>query len=305
MEPILDLAPAPAADVIKESDTNNFMADVIEASKDVPVIVDFWAPWCEPCKQLGPALEKVVREAKGKVKLVKIDIDQNQALAQQMRIQSIPAVYAFSQGQPVDGFAGALPESHLKQFVQRLVESAGGDAASPIDDALEQAAAALDAGELGQASALYGQVLSHEPENAKAIAGMVRCYLAAGDTARARQILDGAPEAAAADSDVQAAQSALELAEQAANAAGDAGPLLDKVTANPDDHAARYELATALHAAGDVEGAIDQLLEIFARNRGWNDEAARKQLLKIFEALGPTHELTLAGRRRLSSLMFS
>jgi putative thioredoxin len=306
MEPIVGTAAAPAADVVKDSDTNNFMADVIDASQEVPVIVDFWAPWCGPCKQLGPMIEKIVREAKGKVKLVKINIDENQVLAQQMRIQSIPAVYAFHQGQPVDGFAGALPESHLKQFVERLAALAGdGGGGSPVEQALEHAAAALDAHDLGQASALYSQVLAQEPENAKAIAGLARCYLAAGDMERARQTLDAAPESAAEDSDLQAARSAVELAEQAARAAGQLGALKIKVEQDPNDHASRLELATALHATGDTEAAIDHLLEIVRRNRAWNDEAARKQLLKFFEALGPTHELTVSGRRRLSSLLFS
>ncbi len=305
MEPILNGAAPAAADLVKDSDTNGFMADVIETSRKVPVIVDFWAPWCGPCKQLGPALEKAVQDAKGKVKLVKINIDENRALAQQMRIQSIPAVYAFFQGQPVDGFAGALPESQIKQFIERLFDLGGGVEESPIEPALEQAAAALDAGDLGQASALFGQILAQDPENAKAIAGMARCYLAAGDKERARQTLDSAPAATANDTDVQAARSAVELAEQATQAVGKLAELADKVAQDPNDHASRFELATALHASGDSAAAIDHLLEIFTRNRNWNDEAARKQLLRIFEALGPTDELTASGRRRLSSLMFA
>ncbi|MCP4326856.1 MAG: thioredoxin [Alphaproteobacteria bacterium] len=304
MEPILNMASAPGADVVKDSDTNNFMADVIEASREVPIIVDFWAPWCEPCKQLGPTIEKVVREAKGKVKLVKINVDENQALSQQMRIQSIPAVYAFFQGQPVDGFAGALPESHIKEFVQRLLDLGGDGSDSPVEAVLKQAAEALESGQLGEASALYGQVLGQEPDNVRAVAGMVRAYLAAGDTERARQILDTAPEGAD-DADLGAARSALELAEQAAGASGNLAELQAKIVADPNDHEARFDLANALHASGDGGGAIDQLLEIVERNRGWNEEAARKQLLKYFEALGPTHELTIDGRRRLSSLLFS
>ncbi len=308
MEPIIGAPPAqgPAGDIIKDSDTNNFMADVIEASREVPVIVDFWAPWCGPCKQLGPILEKSVAAAQGQVRLVKINVDENQALAQQMRIQSIPAVYAFFQGQPVDGFAGALPESQIKQFVQRLAEMAGGEVGpSPIDEALEQAAAAMAAKDAGRASAIYSQVLSHEPENPKAIAGMAQCYLAAEDFDRARQILDGAPPATASDPDIMAARSALDLAEQAAGAKGNLGELMDKVAHNPNDHQARFDLATALHATGKSEAAIDQLLEIVGRDRAWNDEAARKQLLKIFDTLGPTHELTMSGRRRLSSMLFA
>ena len=304
MEPLIGAAPAKGgADLIKDSDVTTFMADVIDASREVPVIVDFWAPWCGPCKQLGPLLEKAVKEANGAVRLVKINIDENPEIAQQMRIQSIPAVFAFKGGRPVDGFVGALPESQIKAFLKRL----GGPAAaqpSPIDLALEEARAALDAGDVGTASALYGQVLAREPGNAVAAAGLAKGYLAAGDAAKAKQLLDGLPAEAQKHADVAAARAALELASQA-KGAGDVAKLMERLAANPKDHDARLELATALFAAGQVEQAIDQLLDLFKRDRKWNDEAARKQLVKFFEVLGATNPNTVSGRKRLSSLMFA
>jgi len=304
MEPLIGAAPAKGgADLIKDSDVTTFMADVIDASKEVPVIVDFWAPWCGPCKQLGPLLEKAVKEANGAVRLVKINIDENPEIAQQMRIQSIPAVFAFKGGRPVDGFVGALPESQIKAFLKRL----GGPAAaqpSPVAMALEEAKAALDAGDFGTASALYSQVLAHEPGNAVAAAGLAKGYIAAGDTAKAKQLLDSLPAEAQKHADVAAARAALELAGQA-KGAGDVAKLMERLSANPKDHDARLELATALFAAGQVEQAVDQLLDLFKRDRKWNDEAARKQLVKFFEVLGPTNPNTVSGRKRLSSLMFA
>jgi len=303
-------APAPAAapDLVKDSSTERFMTDVIEASNTVPIIVDFWAPWCGPCKQLGPTLEKAVRAAKGAVRLVKIDIDRNQELAAQMRIQSIPAVYAFHHGRPVDGFVGAQPESQIKAFVGRLTKAAGGGAVvgpSPIDLALEQAEAALAAGDAGTASAIFGQVLQHEPDNAAAIAGLTRCYLAAGDTGRARQTLDRTPAERAGDKAIAAARAALELAEQAAGTADATPELRQRLECNGNDHAARFDLAMALYGAGQRDAAVDELLELMRRDRAWNDEAARKQLVKLFEAFGPADPLTVSARRRLSSLLFA
>ena len=300
-------AAAAGAVVIKDSDTQSFMADVIDASQEVPVIVDFWAPWCGPCKQLGPAIEKAVREARGAVRLVKVDIDKNQELAAQMRIQSIPAVYAFFQGRPVDGFVGALPDSQVKAFVQRLMKTAGAaePGPSPIDQALEQAEAALEDGDHGTASAILGQVLQHEAGNLQAIAGLTRAHLAAGDLEGAKKALARAPADKAGDKLIAAARAALELAEQASASTGAVGELQQKVEQNPADHQARFDLALALYGGGEAEAAIDQLLEIVKRNRAWNEEAARKQLVKLFEALGPTDPLTLSGRRRLSSLLFS
>jgi putative thioredoxin len=299
-------AGANAADLIKDSDQNKFAQDVIDASMQVPVIVDFWATWCGPCKQLGPLIEKVVKEAKGAVKLVKIDVDSNQQLAGQLRIQSIPAVYAFFQGRPVDGFVGAQPESQLRQFVQRLAKmGAAGQGPSPIDEALEAAEAAFAEGDFGAASAIFGQVLDHESDNAKAIAGLVKCAIATGDLAGAKEMLEGVTPEILKDPAVASAVSALELAEAGQKAAGQTQQLQARIDANPKDFEARYDLAVAQFAAGEREAAIDQLLEIFKANKAWNEEAARKQLLKFFEAMGPTDPVTLAGRRKLSSLMFS
>jgi putative thioredoxin len=304
MEPILSAAKANGgADLVKDTDISGFMVDVIEASRKVPVIVDFWAPWCGPCKTLGPALEKAVKQANGAVRMVKINIDENPEIAQQMRIQSIPAVYAFKNGRPVDGFVGAVPDSQIKQFIQRL---AGGAAApSPIDQALEQAKAALAANDGGTASALFAQILAHEPDNVAAAAGLARCYVMAGDTEQAKQIVDSLPKEAASDPEVQQVRAALDLAQHAAASSGQTAELQGKVARDPSDHQARIDLAVALFGNGQQEEAIEQLLESFKRDRKWNDEAARKQLLKFFEALGPTHALTIGGRRRLSSLMFA
>ena len=299
-------AGANAADLIKDSNQNDFPQDVLDASMQVPVIVDFWAPWCGPCKQLGPLIEKVVKEAKGAVRLVKINVDESQALAGQLRIQSIPAVFAFFQGRPVDGFVGAQPESQLKQFVQRLAKmGAAGAGPSPIDEALEQAEAAFAEGDYGAANAIFGQVLDHEGDNAKAIAGLVRCMIATGDLAGAKEMLDGVTPEVLKNPAITSAASQLELAEAGQKAAGQTQQLQARIDANPKDFEARHDLAIAQFAAGDREAAIDQLLEIFKANRAWNEEAARKQLVKFFEAMGPTDPLTLAGRRKLSSLMFS
>jgi putative thioredoxin len=307
MEPIIDAAAgagAPAADIIKDSSTTTFVQDVIEASHEVPVIVDFWAPWCGPCKQLGPLLEKAVTDARGAVRLVKLDIDQNPQIAQQLRIQSIPAVFAFYQGRPVDGFQGALPESQVKEFVRRLTEMGGGAAKSPVEEALEQAKELLETGEFAEAGALYGQILQHVPDSLAAKAGLARCSLETGNAAKARDIVDALSEEERQDAAVSPIVKALALAEKAADA-GDIGALRAAVEANPGDHQARYDLALALYAAGEREAAIDELLVIVRRDRTWNDEAARKQLLDFFEAMGAADPLTAAGRRKLSSVLFS
>jgi putative thioredoxin len=299
-------AGASAADLIKDSNQEAFAQDVLDVSMQVPVIVDFWATWCGPCKTLGPLIEKVVKEAKGAVRLVKIDVDSNQALAGQLRIQSIPAVYAFFQGRPVDGFVGAQPESQLKQFVQRLAKmGAAGAGPSPIDEALEQAEAAFAEGDYGAANAIFGQVLDHEGDNAKAIAGLARCLIATGDLAGAKEMLDGVTPEVLKNPAIVSVVSQLELAEAGQKAAGQTQQLQARIDANPKDFEARYDLAVAQFASGEREAAIDQLLEIFKASRAWNEEAARKQLVKFFEAMGPTDPLTLAGRRKLSSLMFS
>ena len=286
----------------KDATTQSFAADVIEASQQTPVIVDFWAPWCGPCKQLAPILEKTVRDAGGKVALVKINIDENPEIAQQLRIQSIPAVFAFDKGQPVDGFMGAQPESQIKRFVERLVGPMG---PSPLEQALEQAKDALDAGDFATASNIYGQILRQVPGEAAAIAGLVRCLVGAGDLQEARELVDGLDDETLKNADVESAVSALALAEQAGEADGDTAELQARLAQDPGDHQTRFDLAMAYHGAGRNEQAIDELIEIIRRDREWNDEAARQQLLKLFEALGHADPLTVAGRRKLSSILFS
>ena len=286
----------------KDATTQSFAADVIEASQQTPVIVDFWAPWCGPCKQLAPILEKTVRDAGGKVALVKINIDENPEIAQQLRIQSIPAVFAFDKGQPVDGFMGAQPESQIKRFVERLVGPMG---PSPLEQALEQARGALDAGDFASASNIYGQILRQVPGEAAAIAGLVRCLVGAGDLQEARELVDGLDDDALKNADVESAVSALTLAEQAGEADGDTAALQAQLAQDPGDHQARFDLAMACHGAGRNEQAIDELIEIIRRDREWNEQAARQQLLKLFEALGHADPLTVAGRRKLSSILFS
>jgi putative thioredoxin len=286
------------ADLIKEGSDQGFAADVVEASKVQPVIVDFWATWCGPCRTLGPALEKAVLEAKGAVKLVKIDVDKNPVFAGQLRVQSIPTVYAFKDGKPVDGFMGAVPESQIRTFIQGLVGQAG---PSDLERLLEDAKADLEAGDIGGAAQLFAQALQAAPDNVKAIAGLARCYVAGGDFERAKEVADMAP-ADASDPDLASVRAALALA---AEAPAETAGLEQRIAANPGDHEARFELAKAFAARGRMGEAADQLLEIIARDRAWNDEAARKQLLTVFDAAGPTSEVAKSGRRRLSSILFS
>jgi putative thioredoxin len=295
--------PAPAAPqgLVKESNTKNFMADVIEASRQAPVLVDFWAPWCGPCKQLGPMLEKIVNEKKGAVRLVKINIDENQQLAAQMRIQSIPAVFAFVNGQPVDGFMGALPESQLRQFISRLSVDAAGD---EIASMLETADKSLASGDVAAAGQLYAQVLQIDRENPKAIAGLARAQIKSGDLEGARATLALVPPSKANDPDLLSVKAQIDLLGKSADPAAIA-KLSAAVAKDAADHQSRYDLAIALNNAGRREEALDHMLNIIANKRDWNEGAARKQLVQFFDAWGPKDPLTLTGRRKLSSLLFS
>ena len=297
-------SPAVAGDLIKDGSIETFVEDVLEASANVPVIVDFWAPWCGPCKTLGPTLERLVKEAKGAVRLVKIDVDKNQELAAQMRVQSIPAVYGFVGGRPVDGFAGAQPESQVKAFIQRLTGGAAGQGPT-IAELLTEAQEQLNEGQNELALQIYQQILSDDENNGPALAGTIRCLIKLGHAEGARQMLDSLPPELQAQSDVAAAAKALELAEKSAGASGAAAGLRAKLEANPNDHQARFDLSAALVAEGQNEQAVDELLELYRRDRNWNEEAAKKQLLTLFEAFGHADPLTVDARKRLSSLMFS
>jgi putative thioredoxin len=294
-------AVAVAEDVVRETTTQGFVKDVIEESRRQPVLVDFWAPWCGPCKQLTPVLEKAVRAAKGKAKLVKMNIDEHPAIPGQMGIQSIPAVIAFVNGQPVDGFLGALPESQVTGFLERLVKDrVGGEE----KDLLKAADAALAERDTAGAADLYAKVLAQDSGNVPALAGLARCYVATGANDQAKQTLALVPEAKRNEAPVAAARAALEVAEQA-NSLGPIAELEQRVAANPADHQARYDLALARNAKGRRREALDHLLEIVRRDRKWNDDGARKQLVQLFEAWGPTDEATVEGRRRLSSILFA
>ncbi|MGH6909651.1 MAG: tetratricopeptide repeat protein [Phenylobacterium sp.] len=290
----------PAGDIIKDTTDASFIDDVVEASKTTPVIVDFWATWCGPCRQLGPALEKAVTAAKGAVKLVKVDIDKNPAYAGQLRVQSIPAVFAFVDGRPVDGFMGALPDSQVKDFVAKIAKLGGGGA-SPLDDLLALAKESLDLGDTGGAAQAYAQVLQADPANVKALGGLARVYMSSGDAERAQEIVAMAP-ADAKDPDLDSVRAALALA---AEAPSDTAQFEKRLSANADDHEARFELAKALAGNHRLEQAADQLLTLVEKDRGWNDEAARIQLLTVFEAAGHSSEIARNGRRRLSAILFS
>jgi putative thioredoxin len=301
-------APGPDAALIVDGDQKTFMTDVIEASRATPVLVDFWAPWCGPCKTLTPALERVVRAAGGRVKLVKIDVDQNRALVQQLSqlglpLQSIPTVAAFWQGQIADMFQGALPDSDLKRFVEALLKIAGGS--MPAADLLAEARAAMDAGQPEAAADAFSAMLADDPDSPEAWGGMIRALLAMGDDSQAQDALAQVPAKIAQHAEIAGARAALALAEEGRAAAGQLGALAQRLAADPNDHQARYDMATALNAAGKRAEAADALLDIFRRDRAWRDDAARQQLLKFFESWGFADPATMAARRKLSALLFS
>jgi putative thioredoxin len=297
-------APQAVPDLIKETTTQTFVKDVIEESKRQPVLIDFWAEWCGPCRQLTPILEKAVRAAKGRVKLVKMNIDQHPAIPGQMGIQSIPAVIAFVNGQPADGFMGAIPESQVNAFIEKLTKGVPAAGEPNIAEILKEAEALLAEGDPGAAAQVYAEVLSFDATNIAALAGLAKCYVTSGAVDQAKHTLAMVPDSKRNDPAVKAVQAAIDLAEQA-KSVGPIGELEQKIAANPLDHQARFDLATALNAAGKRGEATTQLLEIVKRDRKWNDDGARKQLVQFFEAWGGADEATIEGRKRLSTILFS
>ena len=289
------------ADVIKDVTDQTFMADVVEASREVPVIVDFWAPWCGPCKTLGPQLEAAVQAKKGAVRMAKVNVDENQMIAGQLQVQSIPTVYAFWQGQPVDGFQGALSQGDVQRFVEKIAALAGDGG---LGEALEAAEEMLAQGVVADAAQTFAAILGEEPENAAAMGGLARAHIAMGDLDTAEALLNNAAPAIAAAPEIEAARAQIALARQA-DEAGPLAELQSAVAANPDDLQARFDYAKALYAAGQAGAAIEELLDLFRRDREWNDGAAKAQLFTIFDALKPTDPLVQKGRRRLSSMIFA
>ncbi|QIG96264.1 MULTISPECIES: thioredoxin [unclassified Bradyrhizobium] len=296
--------PQAAPDLIKETTTQTFVKDVIEESRRQPVMIDFWAPWCGPCRQLTPMLEKAVRNAKGRVKLVKMNIDEHPQIPGQMGIQSIPAVIAFVNGQPADGFMGAVPESQVNAFIDKITKGVPAAGEPNLAEILAEADAVLAEGDAEAAAQIYAEVLAHDATNIAALAGLAKCYMTTGAVEQAKQTLAMVPESKRNDAAVKAVQAAIDLAEQA-QSVGPIAELEQKVAANPLDHQARFDLATALNAAGKRSEATEQLLAIVKRDRKWNDDGARKQLVQFFEAWGGTDEATVEGRKRLSTILFS
>ena len=301
---MLELEQNTDGSVIKEVSEATFMQDVIEASKEKPVIVDFWAPWCGPCKTLGPQLEEAVKAANGAITMAKVNVDENQMIAGQMQVQSIPTVFAFADGQPVDGFQGAVSASEIKSFVERVVAANGSEDGRGLDSAIESAEQMLAEGDFEAAIETFSAILQEDPSNKKSYIGLIKCQIALNDLDQAEAILNGAPIEISQSAEIESVHAQIELAKQAR----DAGPIGDLdllVKKKPDDHDARFKLAQALHGAGQIEEAVDQLLELFRRDREWNDGAAKSQLLTIFEALEPNNTIVLSGRRQLSSMIFA
>lgn len=297
-------AAAPAGELIKETTTANFTRDVLEASRQQPVLVDFWAPWCGPCKQLTPVIEKVVTEAQGRVRLVKMNIDDHPSIAGQLGIQSIPAVIAFSGGRPVDGFMGAVPESQIREFIDKIAGPVVDDQQAEIDAALAEAKTFFDQGDLQNAAGLFGAVLQADPENAAALSGLANCMIAAGEAQQARDLLTGLSEELAKDAGIAAVVKKLDQIEEARKL-GDPDALEQTLAADPDDHAARIKLAKIRNVEGDREVAADHLLKVMKRDRTFEDDGARRELLQFFDVWGPMDPATLSARRKLSSILFS